>query len=512
MSNTTNDETIVEPSLDPSIDPSIGLDGEPVSTPPEPPNFKFSNKRDLSTIVSVTLPLFFVVSVAIHFHEFVWHAIESNIAINLGIVLASIFGVVLILMRLFFVQQDFRIIERFGYEASQGADMRALLDEPWLQNRYVRHYLNHIANTGGTLSTHMERTSIESELHALQADYDSRLELPQFIVGFMIAMGLLGTFIGLLETLTGISGMLDGMGGSEDVQRQFMKLVVELRKPLAGMGTAFSASMFGLVTSLMLAIMMTNLRRYISRVISLARNVMHELKVVVTPPPIEGRPLTEADFGFPTSATGSSNSGRGDDAAFLASFDLFNKKIDKLVSTLSTHSDNTRKLHDQLGVGPRMKETGEKSLEVLKEIGMSTEDQQKSSRALVDGNLDLVRSVRSLAEQFAKEVEILKEIAITSENQQRSMRAMTDLNTDMVRAIRGLSEQMSAMREVEIGSGRHLNDIKESLSHLSESLSAVDMIATSIGGQNTFLGTLVDESRRTQQQLALIGRSLAAKQ
>ena len=510
MSNTTNDETIADSSLDSTVDPSIGLDGEPVSPRPEPLNFKFSNKRDLSTIVSVTLPLFFVLSVAIHFHDFVWHAIESNIAINLGIVCASIFGVVLILMRLFFVQQDFRIIERFGYEANQGADMRALLDEPWLQNRYVRHYLNHIANTGGTLSTHMERTSIESELHALQADYDSRLELPQFIVGFMIAMGLLGTFIGLLETLTGISGMLDGMGGSEDVQRQFMKLVVELRKPLAGMGTAFSASMFGLVTSLMLAIMMTNLRRYISRVISLARNVMHELKVVVTPPPIEGRQLTEADFGFPTTAP--SNSGRGDDAAFLASFDLFNKKIDKLVSTLSTHSDNTRKLHEQLGVGPRMKETGEKSLEVLKEIGMSTEDQQKSSRALVDGNLDLVRSIRSLAEQFTKEVEILKEIAITSENQQRSMRAMTDLNTDMVRAIRGLSEQLSAMREVEIGSGRHLNDIKESLNHLNESLSAVDMIATSVGGQNAFLGTLVDESRRTQQQLALIGRSLAAKQ
>jgi len=510
MINTTNDETIVDTSLDPSIDPLLELEGESVIAPPPPPNFKFSNKRDLSTIVSVTLPLLFVLSVSIHFHDFVWHAIVSNMAINLGIICAAIFGVVLILMRLFFVQQDFRIIERFGYEASQGADMRALLDEAWLQNRYVRHYLIHIANTGGTLSTHMERTSIESELHALQADYDSRLELPQFVVGFMIAMGLLGTFIGLLETLTGISGMLDGMGGSEDVQRQFMKLVVELRKPLAGMGTAFSASMFGLVASLMLGIMMTNLRRYISRVISLARNVMHDLKVVVAPTPIEGRPLTEADFGFPATAT--PPSGRGDDAAFLASFDLFNKKIDKLVSTLGAHSDNTRKLHEQLGVGPRMKETSEKSLEVLKEIGMSTEDQQKSSRALVDGNLDLVRSVRSLAEQFAKEVEILKEIAITSENQQRSMRAMTDLNTDMVRAIRGLSEQMSAMREVEIGGARHLNDIKESLSHLSESLSAVDMIATSVGGQSAFLGTLVDESRRTQQQLALIGRSLAAKQ
>ena len=543
-----------------------------------PPNFTSINKRDLLTLLNVISPLLFVTFVGFYFHVFVIHAIEANLAINLGIIFAALFGVVLMISRLLATQSDFRIIQRFGYEASQGADMIALLEQPWLKSRYVRHYLTHIANTGGTLSTQLEHSSLEGELHALQADYESRLELPQFLIGFMIAMGLLGTFIGLLETLTGIASMLDGMGGGEDVQKQFMKLVVELRKPLAGMGIAFSASMFGLISSLMLAVMMTNLRRYVSRVLSLARNVMHDLTRVARKHEEENSLATLERYSTPLSQGGVG------DASFFGGFDVVAKRIELLVSSFNTHNENSRKLHDMLGVGPRMKETNEKALEALKAISNTNIEQQRSMQTLIDINLDVVRSVRSLAEQFSdmrevevgsarhlhdiketitkmleaqsdnsavvggitlfnnkidqlvtsfnnhndssrklyemlgvgprmkeineKSLEVLKTIAISNDDQQRSMRSLFDSNLDVVRSINTLSEQLTDSREVEISGARHLSDIKDNLTKLNDSLSIVDMIATGVSGQSVLLGNLVDETRRSQQELMGINRNI----
>lgn len=235
-------------------------------------------KREAIALAKVLAPFFAIMGVIVYYHEFVVHAVEINKAINGLIISAATYGVILIIMRMVNAQIDFYVIERFGREAMQGVYMPQLLEQPWLKKRYVRHYLGHIAQTGGTLASALQQNAIESELHALSSEYEHKLELPQFIVGFMVAMGLLGTFVGLLETLTGISSMLDGFGGSGgNLDEQFMKLVGQLRTPLAGMGIAFSASMFGLVTSLMLAIMMINLRRYISRVVACARNVMHDL-------------------------------------------------------------------------------------------------------------------------------------------------------------------------------------------------------------------------------------------
>ncbi|MDE1902091.1 MAG: hypothetical protein KGI37_10685, partial [Alphaproteobacteria bacterium] len=85
-----------------------------------PPAFTPFNKRDMITLAKMLGPLAFVLVIGIYFHEFVWHAVNSNIGINMGILSAASFGIFLILSRLIEAQEDFRIIERFGYEAKQG--------------------------------------------------------------------------------------------------------------------------------------------------------------------------------------------------------------------------------------------------------------------------------------------------------------------------------------------------------------------------------------------------------
>ena len=338
-------------------------------------------RRDAVVLAKVLAPVVAVSLIGFYFHTFVVNAILANIYINLGIICAAFYGVVLIVIRLVSAQGDFRVIERFGREALKGVYMNQLLNEPWMKNRYVRHYLAHIAQTGGTISSQLDQNAIHDELAALSEEYNSKLELPQFLVGFMIAMGLLGTFIGLLETLTGISGMLDGLGGGNgaDIQQQFMKLVVELRKPLAGMGIAFSASMFGLITSLMLAIMMTNLRRYVNRVIAVARNVMHDL----------------VELRRPSSSTSVTSSGGGDGVSqvsaasavsgnLLASrVEVLTKKIELLMEMFEGSISGTQKLNELLGFGPRMKETSERTLEEIRNIShLQGEQQGIAERAL----------------------------------------------------------------------------------------------------------------------------------
>jgi hypothetical protein len=73
------------------------------------------------------------------------------------------------------------------------------------------------------------------------------------MTGLLIFLGLLGTFWGLLRTIGSVSDVIGNMSaGSGDLNLLFDQLKTGLVKPLAGMGTAFSASLFGLSGALVL--------------------------------------------------------------------------------------------------------------------------------------------------------------------------------------------------------------------------------------------------------------------
>ncbi|MCQ8279037.1 flagellar motor protein MotA [Acetobacteraceae bacterium KSS8] len=99
------------------------------------------------------------------------------------------------------------------------------------------------------LSTPATRSLLDS----LSSRLDESRELSRYMTGLLIFLGLLGTFWGLLHTVHSIGGIIAGMNvGSADVTQMFDQLKSGLAQPLAGMGTAFSASMFGLAGSLVL--------------------------------------------------------------------------------------------------------------------------------------------------------------------------------------------------------------------------------------------------------------------
>ncbi len=100
-----------------------------------------------------------------------------------------------------------------------------------------------------TLST----TAMRSLLDGIASRLDESRELSRYMTGLLIFLGLLGTFWGLLNTVGAVSEVIGGMStGAGDIEHMFEQLKSGLTKPLAGMGTAFSASMFGLAGALVL--------------------------------------------------------------------------------------------------------------------------------------------------------------------------------------------------------------------------------------------------------------------
>ena len=483
----------------------------------------------------------------------------------------KVYGVLLIIIRLISAQRDFSVIERFGREALNGVHMPSLLEQPWMKNCYVHHYLSHIAHTGGTVSTEMQQSAIENELHALSAEYEHKLELPQFIVGFMVAMGLLGTFIGLLETLTGISGMLDGFGGSgANMDEQFMHLVGELRKPLAGMGIAFSASMFGLVTSLMLAMMMINLRRFIARILSCARNVMHDL-TEMTQGQGASQP-TEAELAALGKAGGSGSDAslvegdaslqdivyRAHDTSLLVSnrIDGLTKKIDVLLQAFEVSIQASQKTNDLLGFGPRMKETSEAMLEELKILASGQIEQQKLAKTLIDSNEEvshivsgvilnelkilnngqfdhqkLSQSILEASSEINRTIGgvllgELKNLGNGQAEQQKLTQKLIDGDANMVRitelglqdqrqgqvndalALKDLATRLVKIEESSNSTGKHLWDIKEHFRKLGAYSGVAEAILEGFGHQKLLLETLVAEDRNLQRRLVSIQQDI----
>ncbi len=356
---------------------------------------------DLLAVIQSLMPLALLGAVGWLFQGFVKNAIADNPILNIGILVIAVSGAGLMVFRLLEALMERCVLRRFLREALGGGDMKELLEESWLTRRMMYRYLSPIAETGGKLSSAMDQEAIEGELRAMSAEFDSRLELPNFLVGVMVAMGLLGTFIGLLEALTGIAGMLDGMAGnSANLEEEFVKLIRELRKPLAGMGIDFSASMFGLVSSLMLGLMLLTVRRYVRRVMSDARRVLNELTERVRGP-------------LPTMGGGAVPSRGGVSEAFLSDFmaellgninslqDLFHrsqdsslqlttrvdglsKRLEMVAQSIENNVAASKKSNDLLGFGPRMKETNEQTLSELRSILSANTDVAKINTRLID--------------------------------------------------------------------------------------------------------------------------------
>jgi hypothetical protein len=95
--------------------------------------------------------------------------------------------------------------------------------------------------------------SMRSILDSVGNRLDEAKDTSRYLTGLLVFLGLMGTFYGLLQTVTSVAAVIQNLdAGAGDTTTMFNNLKEGLVVPLGGMGTAFSASLFGLAGSLIL--------------------------------------------------------------------------------------------------------------------------------------------------------------------------------------------------------------------------------------------------------------------
>lgn len=170
----------------------------------------------------------------------------ANPVINSVIVLVELFGVVWNLRQVARLYPEVRWVEHFRRT-------RAPLEQaaPPVLLAPMARMLSGRAD--GERRITLSGTAMRTLLDGIGSRLDESRELSRYVTGVMIFLGLLGTFWGLLRTVSSVAAVINGMGLSGgDVNGMFAQLKAGLAGPLAGMGTAFSSSMFGLSGALIL--------------------------------------------------------------------------------------------------------------------------------------------------------------------------------------------------------------------------------------------------------------------
>ena len=166
--------------------------------------------------------------------KFLWIAV-------IGVLLV---GVVVNLRQVFALKPDINWIDGFKMRSTrQGAGPSPVL-------------LTSIAKMMADVDDEAFRLSamnMRSLLDGIRLRLDESRDLSRYLTGLLIFLGLLGTFWGLLDTVSSAGSVIAGItAGGGDITATFDELKAGLQGPLAGMGTAFSSSLFGLGGALVL--------------------------------------------------------------------------------------------------------------------------------------------------------------------------------------------------------------------------------------------------------------------
>jgi len=147
--------------------------------------------------------------------------------------------------------------------------------------------LQMIATSGDRSISHQEQAALEHELANVHSRLNRRNALPQYMTGLLVGMGLLGTFIGLLATLNDISILISSFADLDmktvDPIQVFRTMIERMKAPMQSMAIAFSASMFGLLGSIILGLMMVGIRRLQNDIFSvLSSEVARHIEIALS--------------------------------------------------------------------------------------------------------------------------------------------------------------------------------------------------------------------------------------
>lgn len=223
----------------------------------------------------ITLPFALLLTGSVVFFDAIRSTIISNPhpQINYAIFAIVLIGGVLIILNAHKLVREAKILVNFCQATRANTDLARLQE---IANTYVgdiAYLLQMITTSAGRSISHQEQAAIEHELTNARSRLSRRNALPQYLTGLLVGMGLLGTFIGLLATLKDISALISSFAELDMNNASpilvFRIMIERMKAPMQSMGIAFSASMYGLLGSIILGLMMVGIRRLQEDIFSL---------------------------------------------------------------------------------------------------------------------------------------------------------------------------------------------------------------------------------------------------
>ena len=193
------------------------------------------------------------------------------------IFLAMGFGLFLILLAAWKISRELRWVSAWekGNEFSRKA-LLATLD----RKSAVAGVYSLLTGSRNRVSDNYKEV-LSTELEVGQERLYALVAVASFVSGSLVGLGLLGTFIGLLGAIEDIARLISSLtfGGNDNLGLLFGDLVQRLKDPMRSMGTAFTASLFGLLGSLFLSYQCLMVKRAAQQVITNLRAAIRHADV-----------------------------------------------------------------------------------------------------------------------------------------------------------------------------------------------------------------------------------------
>jgi len=229
----------------------------------------------------IGIPIVLIALGSVYFQKEIMGTIEGNPhpQINYLILLLIVGGCLQMLGHVRRINREAQLIEDFSQSLLTSRNLQQaqelLQKDKASQSHDVVEVLELVLHNFDTTIGGVQQTAIESEIERFHARQNRRLLLAQFMSGMMVGLGLLGTFIGLLGALQEIGKLIGSFSvgsGMTDPVAAVNELVSRLTEPMRAMGVAFSASLFGVLGSLIMGMLMVFIKSATVELVSMLQS------------------------------------------------------------------------------------------------------------------------------------------------------------------------------------------------------------------------------------------------
>ncbi|MDT8318280.1 MAG: hypothetical protein RQ824_09885 [bacterium] len=360
-------------------------------------------------------------------------AIKSTITsnphpqINYTIFFIILSGGAIILFNARLLMREAKALAEFSKAIHAKTDLAALQEMAESYVGDIACLLQMVASSGGRSISHQEQIALEHELTNVNSRLNRRNSLPQYLTGLLVGMGLLGTFIGLLATLGDITALISSFADLDmskaDPIAVFRNMIEKMKAPMSSMAIAFSASMFGLLGSIILGLMMVGIRRLQGDIFSvLTSEIARHIEIALSFESVYfgGGELSKGEAGGDLTSRillrieeRLAEAARSRQRALSSEIDDFKKQRADMLRALTeqTEANNNfrselQQLTGQLGaIFNSMEKGGDEMSTQLSELAVSLEGDARETHKLLAMQVDEQKGLKAALDSYKNEPE-----------------------------------------------------------------------------------------------------------